>query len=211
MNVDLSKIDLMKIRFEDLKVFIENNSENLVPDERLKGLVGGKTPLDEVEEPDESVGIKAYDEMFKMATHSDMPEKIRNGYKQAMETAMATGKSLFEEYHADGFVHLSEEYSLLDSAYGTIFAMTPSFLAGVSSKKFIQGGLSKSYAYELILRLFGYRRYPVDLLSTMRVSLNHLTPEIYDPKLYHFDVERWIKSNFPKEEALQILPPQKWF
>jgi hypothetical protein len=204
MDVNLSKVDIVGIGYQSFRSLFEKSPNEMIPNLRIRELLQEPSRIGSIEWPPPYGAERGLYSIFQVISSPTLPESIQDVYSKKLVKSFETGRSVFEQYGAEKFTDMG--VSMMATPAGLILVMSSSFLAGVDWQSFVQRGFAKSYACELVLRLFGYRRYPESLLSPLRDAANRLTFEVDEPNYIHIDAERWIRQTFPKNELDRIIP-----
>lgn len=198
MDIDLTDIDLVGIDPGALKHKIYENPELYVPDRRLNALLKrGEGFLEKMKKTTESTAPEILNEYARIFDHPSLPSEMREKYTTVIDERAEVSRQKVEAIGNLEEVLKSQTVYSSSAERGDIFFLMPIFVEKDMFDEFTQTTLSKSYAYELIIRsLFGMSKYPDKFLSTMRSSLDEFD---FDGKSnYHLFAEKILKKHSVK-------------
>jgi hypothetical protein len=204
MELDITKIDIIAWNHETLQNKIIADNKNLDPTYRMEKIVnGGISCLPQVIQDNAEIAKDCEEYIQNLLLSSKIPEDIKKPYESEMKRIREKSIEFEKMSLAESFGR--QKIFFEDAGKGTVFFIAPDIIEN-DRTEYYQSVLSSSYAYELILRLFGKTRYDNHWMSTIRPVLEELTTKVSTPNLNHVFVEKVVKVNYKRLDLVKNLP-----
>lgn len=196
MNIDLRDVDLVGVATDKFRHLMLNS--HLDPDKRLIRTSTDRRLLRQLEMMEKNQGTAIAEEPLRIFSHSSLPRFLRAKFGKVIRLRIERGKRKTANVESAQELMKDQKLFVSREETGDLFFILPLYVGPgkANAEKFAQSVLSKSYAFELLMRCLSARkRYTDDLMSCMRSTLMKLHAEILQPEVMHLAAEIVVRNN----------------